>query len=144
MSKQIRPFVFLFTGLISFAVNASPVTSITEIGEKWRENFNTGSSDALLKLYTDEAVVLQPNNAIVDGTEEISDYLNQLNYLNVEDFIIWDVELNDSGDTAYETALWQATGIDENGNPVSYDMTVTNILEKQNDGSWKIKMQSWN
>lgn len=136
----------LLTSLITVtgSVLASPVTSVTEISEEWRQNFNSGSKDALMKLYSDEAVLFQPNNEIVDGTEAINDYLNRLNYLNVEDFIIWDVEMDSNGKVAYETALWQATGIDANGQTVSYDVNVTNVLEKQADGSWKIRMQSWN
>ena len=86
-----------------------------------------------MKLYSDEAVLFQPNNEIVDGAEGINDYLDSLNYQNVEDFIIWDVEVDANGDMAYETELWQATGVDENGQPVSYDLTVTKVLEKQED-----------
>lgn len=136
----------LLTSLITAtgSVLASPMTSVTEISEEWRQNFNAGSKDSLMKLYSDEAVLFQSNNEIVDGTEAINDYLNRLNYLNVEDFIIWDVEMDASGKVAYETALWQATSIDANGQTVSYDVNVTNVLEKQADGSWKIRMQSWN
>lgn len=136
----------LLTSLITVtgSVLASPVTSVTEISEEWRQNFNAGSKDSLMKLYSDEAVLFQPNNEIVDGTEAINDYLDRLNYLNVEDFIIWDVEMDVNGKVAYETALWQATGLDANGQTVSYDVNVTNVFEKQADGSWKIRMQSWN
>ena len=129
---------------VTGSVLASPVTNVTDLSEEWRQNFNAGSKDSLMKLYSDEAVLFQPNNEIVDGTEAINDYLDRLNYLNVEDFIIWDVEMGANGKLAYETALWQATGIDADGLTVSYDVNVTNVLEKQADGSWKIRMQSWN
>ena len=129
---------------VTGSVLASPVTNVTDLSEEWRQNFNAGSKDSLMKLYSDEAVLFQPNNEIVDGTEAINDYLDRLNYLNVEDFIIWDVEMGANGKLAYETALWQATGIDADGLTVSYDVNVTNVLEKQADGSWKIRMQSRN
>lgn len=142
--KKLNALLLMSLITTSATALAGPVTSVTEISEEWRQNFNAGSKDSLMKLYSEEAVLFQYNNEIVDGPEAINDYLNRLNYLNVEDYIIWDVEMDENGDVAYETALWQATTIDENGQTVSYDLNVTNVIEKQQDGSWKIRMQRWN
>ncbi len=134
-----------FLALFSTAATAaSPVSSITEITDKWLSDFNAGSTESLVELYSDEAVVFQANNSIVGGSDAIADYLEEMSDLNIEDFIIWDVELDADGNVAYESALWRVTGTDKNGAEISYDVSVTNVMEKQNDGNWKIKLQRWN
>ncbi len=142
--KKINTLLFTTLLTATSSIMAGPVTSITEISEQWRQNFNAGSKDSLMQLYSDEAVLFQNNNEIVESPEAINEFLEGLNYLNVEDYIIWDVELAEDGNVAYETELWQATMLDDNGQTVSYDLNVTNVLEKQSDGSWKIKIQRWN
>jgi ketosteroid isomerase-like protein len=32
----------------------------------------------------------------------------------------------------------------EDGNVIHFDGAMTNVLERQDDGLWKIRMQSWN
>ncbi len=144
MSKFSALLNLSLLACLSASALASPVSSITEISQSWRDNFNAGSAAAVAELYSDEAVIVPASNEIINGSGAISDYLNGLNYINVEDFVIWDLEVDADGKTAYETALWQATGVDAKGEPVAFDINVTNVMERQSDGSWKIKMQTWN
>jgi len=62
----------------------------------------------------------------------------------MKQYTISNVDLDIKGDTAYETGLWEVTRIDTNGEMILLEGNITNVFEKQKDGSWKIKFQSWN
>ena len=142
--KKINALLITSIITASSSLMASPESSVTEISQQWRQNFNAGGRDSLMKLYSEEAVLFQPNNEILESTDSINDFIKGLDYLYVDDYKIWDVELTKDGNVAYETESWQATMLNENGEPISQEVSVTSVFEKQSDGSWKIKLQRWN
>lgn len=108
------------------------------------KNFAAGEISELGDLYTENAVMLPPSSEILSSQEAIQRYWNDLREIGVYDYSIYAVEQNIDGNVAYTTALWEAKRKTANGEDITFDGNISNVYEKQNDGSWKIKLQSWN
>ena len=127
---------------------AASVTSdsadVEDIISVWATNYDKGNTDGLMALYTRNAVMFPPSSEILDSPDAIIAYLDGLKKVGVNKYSMSNVDMNIKGDIAYETALWEATRVDADGNVFKFGGNITNVLEKQKDGNWKIKFQSWN
>lgn len=108
------------------------------------KKFESGEISELGDLYADNAVMLPPSSEILSSQEAIQHYWNNLREIGVYDYSIYAVEQSIDGNVAYTTALWVAKRKTGNGEDITFDGNISNVYEKQNDGSWKIKLQSWN
>ena len=124
--------------------HTSDTMDIEALMTKWAMSFGQGKADALMDLYTENAMVFPPSSEILDCPSAISTYLLALREVGMKQYTISNVDLDIKGDTAYETGLWEVTRIDTNGDAIMLEGNITNVFEKQKDGSWKIKLQSWN
>jgi ketosteroid isomerase-like protein len=124
--------------------HTSDTTDIEALTTKWAMSFGQGKTDALMDLYTENAMVFPPSSEILDCPSAISTYLLGLREVGMKQYTISNVDLDIKGDTAYETGLWEVTRIDSNGDTIMLEGNITNVLERQKDGNWKIKLQSWN
>lgn len=106
--------------------------------------FNKGRIEDLAGLYTSDAVVMPPSSEILTGNAAIEQYWNGLRAAGFGEYNIYNVELRISGDTAYQTGLWQATRKDAAGNVIRLEGNISNVLTRQKSGDWKIRLQSWN
>ena len=119
-------------------------TDVDKLNSLWSNSFDEGNTKGLMTLYTDNAVVFPPSSEILEGKGEIATYLDGLRKVGFTEYSISSIDMDSKGDTVYTTALWEATRVDSNGAVIKLDGNITNVLEKQKDGSWKIKLQSWN
>lgn len=110
----------------------------------WSDSYAVDDTGKLMTLYSDDAVMFPPSSEIVEGKSNISAYLESLRSVGVKEYSISNVDLNVQGDTAYSTELWEATRVDASGNSIVLEGNITNVFERQDNGSWKIKYQSWN
>ena len=124
--------------------HTADTTDIEVLMTKWAMSFGQGKTDALMALYAENAMVFLPSSEILDCPSAISTYLLGLRKVGMKQYTISNVDLDIKGDTAYETGLWEVTRIDTNGEMILLEGNITNVFEKQKDGSWKIKFQSWN
>ena len=110
----------------------------------WEFALNTGQTAALLDMYAKDAVILPPSSEILTNHAAIKTYWDNLRRVGVGEYAIYTVDIHIDRDIAYQTALWEATRIDKDGNVFHFDGNMTNILERQQDGRWVIRLQSWN
>jgi uncharacterized protein (TIGR02246 family) len=105
---------------------------------------NSVDNQALQELYTRDAVIIPPSGQIISSTSDYSSYLT--NYLRgrMADFEVKTVDLRTVGDVTYQSAVWMATVKSGNGRDGEIGGDMTNVLQRQPDGSWKIKFQKWN
>jgi ketosteroid isomerase-like protein len=138
-------FISLLSLFSSYATSTTAESvDVERLNSRWVSSFEKGNTKALMDLYTENAMVFPPSSEILEGQIAIAAYLNSLKEIGVTEYSISNVDTEIKGDTAYETALWEATRIDANGATFNFEGNITNVLERQNDGSWKIKLQSWN
>ncbi len=132
----------LFVSLTS-AATASAESDIWINNKNWEIAFNSGDTDALASLYTEDAIVVPPSLEILDAQEEIKNYWANQYMEGTDNFQIQTINLRIHGDVIYQTAVWVAT-VTSNGVATDFDGEMTNVMSRQQDGSWKIKLQSWN
>ncbi len=145
--KFFKSLIFITTlSLVSVYAASTTAENIDAeaVNSKWTSSFDKGNSEDLMALYTENAVVFPPSSEILEGQVAIIRYLEGLKKVGVTEYAISNVDMNIKGDIAYETAIWEATRVDTNGTVFNFEGNITNVLEKQKDGSWKIKLQSWN
>lgn len=118
--------------------------AILMIGQRLAKQFHAGATASMLSFYTTDAIMLPPSSEILSNPEDISGYWELLKSAGVKEYAIYPVALRVDGNTAYQTALWEATRYTPDGDKIHLEGNISNILEKQGDASWKIKLQSWN
>lgn len=127
----------------SVAADIDSSTAISSVNSQWSETLNNGDTADLAKLYADNAVVLPPSSEILSDKTAIKNYWDGLRKVGVNKYAIQTINLEIKGDKAYQTALWEATR-NADGNVIQFEGNISNVLERQKDGSWKITLQSWN
>ena len=109
----------------------------------WELAFNAGDTDALTRLYSEDAIVVPPSLEILNAPEKIKDYWTNQILSGTDNFRVQTINLKVQGDVIYQTAVWIAT-VTSNGVATDLDGEMTNVIARQTDGSWKIQLQSWN
>ncbi len=88
--------------------------------------------------YASEDAVLNRNNLLVKGKNEIGNYFDNLAYKITRlewkpDFI----DVSDSGDLAYSYGVFVFSAIDTNGKTINSKGIFHTVWKKQKDESWK-------
>jgi len=128
----------------SLAARADAVSDIEVVNSALAKYFNVGEISAMAGMYTDDAVMLPPSSEILSSPATITSYWNQLRQVGVNKYSVYLVDLKLEGDVAYTTSLWEASRAAGSDGVITMTGNISNVLEKQKDGSWKIKLQSWN
>jgi len=130
------------TGLANAA--ADEAAAINALNIKWDAAVNQGDTTQLVSLYSDNAVMMPPSSEILSDRGAIKNYWDVLREVGIDVYAIDTVDLRIDGNTAYQTVLWEATRNAADGNVIQFNGNMSNVLERQKDGTWKIKLQSWN
>lgn len=109
----------------------------------WARAVNSGDRAALASLYTSDAVLVSPGTEIVSAPGAISDYWAAKRSAGAGDFQVVSVNERTEGNKVYQSAVW-ATTFNSNGQISEMEGQMTNVLVRQDDGRWKIQLQSWN
>lgn len=144
--NKLKIMALVFAATLSTAVvgEVTDPAKIDSINDNWSRALSQGDSADLGRFYTPDAVVLPPSSEILASYDAIKGYWDGLHKIGVNNYSIYDVNLKIEGDFAYQTALWEAKRITPEGNSIEFDGNLSNVFERQPDGSWKIKLQSWN
>lgn len=141
---KILATLFLSIILTTAMANVDDRSAIANVMGDLGQAFNKGQTSELVKLYADNAVFMPPSSEILTGQEAIKKYWDGLRKVGFNEYVIREIGLNITGNTAYQTALWETVRIDSAGNVIKMDGNISSVLKRQMDGSWKIKLQSWN
>jgi ketosteroid isomerase-like protein len=145
--KSLKNLILLLILVSSSGYVASAALETMDIesfNNVWESGFEEGNTEGLMGLYTENAVVFPPSSEILKGRTAIQAYLEGLREVGVKEYSISNVGTDIKENIVYEAALWEATRVDNEGNVIKLQGNISNVFEKQNDGSWKIKFQSWN
>ena len=144
MKKLYTILIIISASIAGISLAAADETSaIQSLNSGWDKALNKGNTSELVKSYTDNAVVMPPSSEILTNHAAIKNYWDGLRKVGVNDYAIHIIDLRIEGDKAYQTALWEATRTAD-GNVIQFEGNMSNVLERQKDGSWKIALQSWN
>lgn len=112
----------------------------------WAAAAQTKSPDAWLAFYSDDAVVLPPNDKIATTRDSMRKPIAEL--LSLPGVAVsWQqtkVDVARSGDIAYAYGTYQLSFNDAKGKPVNDQGKILEIWKKQPDGRWKCAVDTWN
>lgn len=139
--------LLLFWG--SGSVSADSLRNIAESNvHQWNSALEQRDLDQIMALYTDNAMLLEPNGKVSRTKDAIRSFWRSvLDSANVE--YSFDVEeIQKSTSQIVLAAKWfnrsqlRAAGSQAQGR--SYNGKMTNVLVRQDDGTWKAQIQRWN
>lgn len=142
--KKLVLMIALLSGSM-MAVGATrddPKKMAADAVAQWNAVLNSGSVDALMRLYADNAMVLLPNGQAATNSKSIREFWKHLlantygkHQLDLDDVIFV------KDDTIVSTVRWSNL---EDGLKYSYEGVIYNLFKRQPDGSWKAQVQRWN
>ena len=106
----------------------------------------TGDVDLLLSLFTDDAIVMPPNDTTVFGKEEIRSWWEEyFSFFRVTTSVETEREVTYVGDQAFDRAAFSVTIVpQQQGARIVDDIRSLTVWRLGSDGEWKISHQIWN
>jgi ketosteroid isomerase-like protein len=142
--------VLLFAGCDSTvkqtgSTRAADEAAVRQTDENWSKAAQSKKVDDWVAFYSDDTVLLPPNDKKASGKEEVRKYIGTL--LALPGLALsWEpakVEIAQSGDLAYTQGSYQLTTTDAKGKPATDRGKTLEIWKKQADGSWKCVADMW-
>lgn len=133
--------------LLAFAAGTAVAETFTKRAEAeyavFNQAFNRGDAKAVAALYSPDALLLPATHAVIkkDGIEA---FFAGLFANGVTDHTLEIINVIDSGDTHVVAAKWTAKGKDAAGKPASFGGVATHVFQKQADGSYKLRLHTFN
>jgi ketosteroid isomerase-like protein len=119
------------------------VAAIKSVGPAIDQAALAGDWDALVVLFTGDALMLQPNGPAYPVTE-LRDMIESIGMTVMEHSLEF-VDVDGHSDIAYGRAIYSETftleGVAE---PIEDSGKILSVLRKQADGSWLISLWMWN
>lgn len=112
------------------------IAGIEATSQAWMEAVSAGDWAALSATYTEDAVLLPPNEPAVPGRSDIEAWFEALP--PVSDFNLETVEIEGLGDVAFVRGSYTLTMTPEGMDAVADTGKYLEVWRKQADGSWLI------
>jgi ketosteroid isomerase-like protein len=124
---------------------AADEAAVRKADTDWSTAAGSKQVDSWVAFYTDDTVVLPPNDRLTSGKENIRKVVGEL--LMMPGLVIsWQptkVEVARSGDLAYSYGTYQVAFNDPKGKPVTDHGKYAEVWKKQPDGGWKCILDTW-
>ena len=113
---------------------------------QWNEAFAKGKVDDILTLYSDDAMLLQPDGAVSKGSSQIRDFWQKMIKQGEYAMDVIDLRREHSGTIVATVRFSDVKTLSTANQTVkyNYDGVVYSVLKQQADGSWKAEVQRWN
>jgi ketosteroid isomerase-like protein len=127
------------------STRAADEAAVRQTDENWSKAAQSKKVDDWLAFYSDDAVLLPPNDKKASGKENNRQVIGDL--LALPGLALsWQpatVEVAQSGDLAYTQGTYQLTTTDAKGKPATDRGKTLEIWKKQRDGTWKCVADMW-
>jgi ketosteroid isomerase-like protein len=106
----------------------------------------SGDIATLVSLFTNDAVVMPPNDTTLFGSEEIREWWKEyFQWFQVTSTVVTDSDLTIAGDQAFHRgSLSIVIEPKGKGERIRDDIRSLTVWRLQTDGAWKISHQIWN
>ena len=147
----MRLIKLLSTALILTALSI-PVTAKSDSTEMelkatidgLEQALNESNIKKIQSIYTDKAMVVPNEAEILDDNSAIVSFWNNKLNQGKSHYRIDVIDMQVNQNVAQLSAIWSATVTTSAAKTEILDGYMTNVLERQPDGNWKIRMQNWN
>ena len=119
--------------------------AIRKTDADWVKAAQTKKVEDWVAFYSDDAVVLAPNDKAAVGKESIRKPVGEM-LATPGLSISWQptkVEVAKSGDLGYLYGTYETTATGPDGKPITDKGKMVEIWKKQADGSWKCIVDTW-
>ena len=142
----------LFSILFLFSC-APPAPNVAEVrkaidamNEQGEKHLLAGTMDTTMSNYVDDAISMPNNGPLLKGKKAIKEYYQGMFTLGIKftkvDFATDNVQV--SGTTAYEVGKYTMTMQIPVVGEISDEGKYLTVYEHAADGTWKIKVETWN
>jgi uncharacterized protein (TIGR02246 family) len=120
--------------------------AIAAIEKKFIEDVNRGDAGAGAAAYTDDAIIMPPNEPPTMGKQAIEKSLAEIgSQLQASNFQLSILEVDVQGDTTIVRGTYSSSFTVPGTNAPMEDRGKTlNVWKRQADGSWKLHRDIWN
>ncbi len=108
------------------------------------ESLRGGDAAGVAAHYTDDAALLPPEAARIDGREGIQGFWQALIDAGVGDVTLNTQEVDDFDEVANEVGTISATAPSEDGGRVQLAGKYVVIWKRNGDGTWRLHRDIWN
>ena len=125
---------------------AADEAAVRKADADWATAGQSKQVDAWVAYYSDDAVVLPPNEQEATGKDNIHKAIGDLLALPGLS-VNWKaakVEVARSGDLAYVQGTYELGMKDPKGKPITDHGKYVEVWKKQADGNWKCAVDTWN
>jgi ketosteroid isomerase-like protein len=148
--KKLIPFLLLGLVLVSCAPPPPDVASVRKtieaMTEKTEKEMVAGVWDTTMATYTDDAVSMPNFEPMSKGKAAIKEQYRRMMGMGLKftkvDFTTTDVQV--SGEYAYELGTYTMTFEMPPMGQMSDEGKYVTVYQRGSDGSWKIKVETWN
>jgi uncharacterized protein (TIGR02246 family) len=117
---------------------------IKTTGAEFEDAFNDGDGAAVGALYTQDAAVLPPDGARVDGRKAIAEFWQGAIDAGLKNLDLQTLEVLDAGDLAVEVGKVSLTTTGSVGKAVPMAGKYIVIWQRDDDGAWRLHRDIWN
>jgi len=125
---------------------AADEAAIREADVAWSKTGETRNIDAMMSIYTEDAVLLAQNVPLVTGKPAIREALTAF-YATPGLSASWrpvQVEVARSGEIGYSRGIVEIRRVDPNGKLSIQNGKYVEVWRKQPDGTWKVAVDMFN
>lgn len=129
----------------SASTQAADEAAVRQTDENWSKAAQSKKVDDWVAFYSEDAVILPPNDKKASGKEDVRKYIGELLMLPGL-ALSWEpskVEVARSGDLAYTQGSYRMTFPDPHGKPMTDQGKTLEVWKKQADGTWKCVADMW-
>jgi len=130
--------------LAATAAGADPAQDVTAAYSAWDEAFNAGDAKAVAAFYTEDAIFLPATHDVIKGPDGIEQFFSGLFGMGVTGHKLELIEADGDDTMLVGTAKWSAQGKDAQGADQPWGGVATHVFEKQDDGSFKLRVHTFN
>ena len=143
MLKSTALAVVCVIGLAPPASAEDVRQAIEQVNARFVEAFKAGDAATIASLYTETAKVLPPDAAEVAGREAIQNLWQSWIDDGLKDLTLEAVEVEASGDLAYEIGLFTVQVPAENDAMATAGGNYV-VVWKRDAGDWRLHVDTWN
>jgi uncharacterized protein (TIGR02246 family) len=117
---------------------------LQSVNATWNATFNSGDSEKLAALYTDDATLSPGNGEILVGQQQIVNLFKSFIDNGVHNHSIETVNAYRNQNQVVQIANWQADGVNDQKEAITFGGVLMTVIEQNSAGKWLTQSAVWN
>jgi uncharacterized protein (TIGR02246 family) len=144
MLKSTALMMVAMLGLTAPAAADDVRAAIEQVNSQFVEAFKAGDAATIASLYTDDAKMLPPDATEIAGHNAIQNLWQSWMDDGLKDLTLEAMEVESSGDLAYEIGQFSLQAPAENNTMVTAGGNYVVVWQRGDDGNWRLHVDTWN